>query len=118
LTVMALPANILTGVYMKKTKTDSIKFAKAMADPTRQKIMDLLCCTEMNVSDIAEKVGVKQPTATHHLNLLKELELVDMRIDGKSSIYTTNQERMVVCCGNLIKKFAPDSEMTIIIKKR
>ena len=103
---------------MKKIKTDSIKFAKAMADPTRQKIMDLLCCVEMNVSDIAEKVGIKQPTATHHLNLLKELDLVDVRIEGKSSIYTTNQERMVVCCGNLIKKFAPDSEMTIKIKKR
>ena len=100
-----------------KTKNSSVLFAKALADSTRQKIMDLLCCAEMNVSQVAEKVDIKQPTATHHLNLLKEMELVSVRIDGKNSFYSLNQERVLKCCGMLIDKFAPDTQITIIQKE-
>lgn len=90
-----------------------VSFAKAIADPTRQEIMELCCCEWMNVGNIAEKVGVSQPTVSHHLAILRDADLVDIRNEGKHSYYTINQERLAYCCGQLIQVFAPESDTAI-----
>jgi ArsR family transcriptional regulator, arsenate/arsenite/antimonite-responsive transcriptional repressor len=91
--------------------TSSVDFAKAIADETRQKIMSLLCCRWMNVSEVVEALaGVTQPTVSHHLAVLRDAGLVDIRPDGKQTYYSLNQERMAVCCGRLIQVFAPESQ--------
>ena len=95
--------------------TSSVLFAKALADPTRQEIMTLICCREMSVGDIVEAVGVSQPTVSHHLAILREAGLVTIRNEGKHTYYSLNQGRMVVCCGNLIEVFAPQTEAAEII---
>ncbi|MCA9935383.1 MAG: winged helix-turn-helix transcriptional regulator [Ardenticatenaceae bacterium] len=88
---------------------DSIGFAKAMADETRQKIMQLLCCEWLCVNDIVERLGeVRQPTVSHHLSILREAELVHMRREGKQSFYSLNQDAVAVCCGMLMQDFAPE----------
>jgi DNA-binding transcriptional ArsR family regulator len=98
--------------------TSSILFAKALADPTRQEIMELICCQELNVGDIVDAVGVSQPTVSHHLGILREAGLVNVRNEGKQTFYSLNQGKVVLCCGNLIEVFAPQSKAgdTIIIK--
>ena len=88
----------------------SVLFAKALADPTRQEIMELICCRELSVGEIVETVGVSQPTVSHHLAILREAGLVKVRNEGKQSFYTLNQGRVAICCGNLIEVFAPQSE--------
>ena len=99
-----------------KTKaTSSVEFAKALADPTRQEIMTLICCREMSVGDIVKSVGVSQPTVSHHLAILREARLVTNRSEGKHTYYSLNQGRVVVCCGNLIEVFAPQTEAAEII---
>lgn len=99
-----------------KTKaTSSVEFAKALADPTRQEIMSLICCREMSVGDIVEAVDVSQPTVSHHLAILRDAGLVRVRNEGKHTFYSLNQGKVVVCCGNLIEVFAPQSEVTEMI---
>ena len=95
--------------------TSSVEFAKALADPTRQQIMTLICCREMSVGDIVEAVGVSQPTVSHHLAILRDAGLVRVRDEGKHTYYSLNQGRVVVCCGNLIEVFAPQTEAADII---
>ena len=88
---------------------DAITFAKAMADETRQRIMQLLCCQWLCVNDLVDKLqGVRQPTVSHHLSILREAGLVHMRRDGKLVYYTLNQDEMANCCGNLMQIFAPE----------
>ncbi len=95
---------------MSKTKNpDPVLFAKALADPTRQQIMGLCCCAWCNVGEIVEAVGVSQPTVSHHLAILKEAGLVDSREEGKHTYYTLNQQRVVMCCGQLMQVFAPET---------
>jgi ArsR family transcriptional regulator len=89
-------------------KADPVLFAKALADQTRQKIMNECCCVWLSVNEIVEKVDVSQPTVSHHLAILREAGLVDVRQDGKQTFYTLNQDRVVACCGQLMIKFAPD----------
>ena len=99
------------------TKTNSVEFAKAIADQTRQKIMSLCCCTSLSVNEIVEKTNVSQPTVSHHLAILRDAGLVDARPDGKQTYYTLNQERVALCCGQIMQVFAPESEVTDAVKK-
>jgi ArsR family transcriptional regulator len=93
-------------------KFDPVLFAKAIADDTRQKIMSTCCCCELSVNEIVEKIGYSQPTISHHLAILRDAGLVDIREEGKQTFYTLNQDRIAVCCGQLMVKFAPESEST------
>lgn len=90
------------------TMFDAVEFAKALADETRQKIMKLCCCEWCSVTQIVEQLNVTQPTVSHHLAILRDNGLVNVRHEGKQTFYTLNQQRMVACCGQLMVKFAPD----------
>ena len=98
-------------------KVNSVEFAKAIADETRQQIMKLCCCQELSVSEIVEQTSVSQPTVSHHLAILRDADLVQARSEGKQTYYTLNQERMAVCCGQLLQVFAPESEVTEAVKQ-
>jgi ArsR family transcriptional regulator len=89
------------------TVFDAVEFAKALADETRQKIMKLCCCEWISVTELVEQLDVTQPTVSHHLAILRDCGLVNVRHDGKQTFYSLNQERMVVCCDQLMVKFAP-----------
>jgi ArsR family transcriptional regulator len=91
-------------------KTDSVLFAKAIADETRQEIMKHLCCVWLSVNDVVDNLGgkVSQPTVSHHLKKLEEAELVTIRQEGRQRFYTLNQAHLTVCCGVLMQSFAPD----------
>ena len=93
-------------------KTSPVLFAKAIADETRQKIMSECCCCWLSVNEIVEKVGFSQPTISHHLAILRDANLVKVREEGKQTFYSLNQENIAVCCGQLMMKFAPESETT------
>jgi ArsR family transcriptional regulator len=95
---------------------DPVTFAKALADETRQEIMAHLCCVWLNVSEIEAKLDgkVNQPTISHHLKKLEEADLVRIRQEGRFRYYTLNQERMTVCCGALVRQFAPDYSVQVI----
>ena len=97
-------------------KVNSVVFAKALADETRQQVMQLCCCQELSVSEIVEKTSVSQPTVSHHLAILRDAGLVLVRSEGKQTYYTLNQERIAVCCGQLMQIFAPESEVTEVVK--
>ena len=93
-------------------KFDPVLFAKAIADETRQKIMSECCCNELSVNEIVEKVGFSQPTISHHLAILREAGLVNIREEGKQTFYSLNQQNVAVCCGQVMLKFAPESAAT------
>ncbi len=93
-------------------KFDPVLFAKAIADETRQKIMGECCCCELSVNEIVEKIGFSQPTISHHLAILRDANLVNVREEGKQTFYTLNQEHIAICCGQIMVKFAPESVTT------
>ncbi len=94
------------------TTPSVVLFAKAIADGTRQKIMSECCCKWLSVTEIVEKLDVTQPTVSHHLAILRDAGLVNVREEGKQTYYTLNQERVASCCGQLMIKFAPETKAT------
>ncbi len=62
---------------------------KGFADPTRVHILSLLLVQqELCVTEIAEEVGVSQSGISHQLRLLKQMDLVKFRRDGKTLWYS------------------------------
>ena len=92
----------------RTTKPDSVTFARALADETRQQIMRLCCCEWRSVGEIAEVLGFTQPTVSHHLAVLRQAGLVRVRPEGRRTFYTLDQEQIAVCCGRLMVRYAPD----------
>ena len=93
---------------------DIISFAKAIADTTRQQIMKELCCEWLSINDLAARIGVSQPTISHHCSVLTEAGLLDKRREGKQVFCSLNQERVTYCCGMLIQNFAPQEAEQLI----
>ncbi len=83
---------------------DLVKIFKALADKTRQDILELLGEEEMNVSDICSEFNTSQPTISHHLNILKNCDLVDYRKDGKNIYYYVRQEVVNDVFGRVVRK--------------
>jgi ArsR family transcriptional regulator len=92
------------------TIQQQLQFARAISDETRQHIMTHLCCVWLNVSEIVDKLDgkVNQPTVSHHLKVLQDAQLVLSRKEGRRRYYTLNQAQITVCCGSLVRQFAPD----------
>ena len=84
---------------------DCVEFCKALADETRQKILEMLLEREMTVGEIVEVFSTSQPTISHHLKQLKQFDLVVSHKEGKQVYYATNQDNVIYCCGQLIGKF-------------
>ncbi len=93
---------------------DTVEFAKAIADETRQKIMAICCCELLSVNDIVAEINVAQPTVSHHLKILKTAGLVRSERRGKQVLYTLNQERMAEGCCQVAENFAPEHPVEIL----
>ncbi len=93
---------------------NSIDFAKAIGDETRQQIMALCCCRRLSVSEIVAQLGVTQPTVSHHLKVLREAGLVKREKHGKNVYYTLIQEKMAQGCCRVAEDFAPQIDIKSI----
>ena len=61
---------------------------KALADPTRLEIIDLISCGELCACKILERFNFTQPTLSHHMKILCGSGLVTGRKEGKWTYYT------------------------------
>jgi len=71
-----------------------LSFFKAMANESRLKMVGILAQQECSVEELAARLKLKEPTVSHHLNKLKQLELVQMRAQGNMHLYKLNQEAL------------------------
>lgn len=63
---------------------------KALSDPTRRKILQLLREKDMTAGEIAEKFNISKPSISHHLSILKQADLVLDERQGQNIIYSLN----------------------------
>ncbi len=71
------------------------KVFKALGDPTRLKIIELLSEGELCVCEIIPKTGKSQPATSSHLKVLYEAGLVKSRKEGLSVYYKLSNESVI-----------------------
>lgn len=74
---------------------DLADFFKVFGDSTRLKIMFALQCKEMCVYDIAALLGMTQSAISHQLRILKQMDLVKNRREGKTIFYAPADAHIV-----------------------
>jgi DNA-binding transcriptional ArsR family regulator len=60
---------------------------KALSDPTRRRVLQMLRAGPMSAGDIAAQFAVSKPTMSAHFAVLREADLVHVEKQGKSVIY-------------------------------
>ncbi|EZP76784.1 regulatory protein ArsR [Parageobacillus genomosp. 1] len=63
---------------------------KALADPTRRDILNLLKNKDLTAGEIADHFRISKPSISHHLNLLKQADLVHAEKEGQFIYYSIN----------------------------
>ncbi len=69
------------------TTTDAFN---AVAEPRRRQILDALAGGERPVNDLVGLLGLAQPQVSKHLKVLREVDLVDVRDEGRQRMYRLN----------------------------
>ncbi|QIR38482.1 metalloregulator ArsR/SmtB family transcription factor [Tolypothrix sp. PCC 7910] len=88
-----------------------LQFFKVLADESRLKIVGILANQECSVEELAVLLQLKEPTVSHHLSKLKELNLVTMRPEGNSRFYQLDSEALQ----NISKEiFTPEKIASLI----
>lgn len=81
------------------------KILKALSDQNRLKIIDLLSCGEKCACEILESFKFTQPTLSHHMKVLMDCGLIEVRKDGIWNYYKLkgkNTNKLVLFLMNLI----------------
>jgi len=63
---------------------------QALADPTRRAILKMLGDGDLTAGEIAAHFAISAPSVSHHLNVLKQAELVRSQRNGQTIVYSIN----------------------------
>lgn len=72
-------------------------YNKAISEPNRMKMIKILGShpgNSLNVSEIADILGISQPAATKHLKIMESVGLFTRKRDGASVYYALSQEAL------------------------
>jgi DNA-binding transcriptional ArsR family regulator len=79
------------------------KVFKALSDPTRLRMVEMLCdCEEMCGSEIADKLGISLALLCHHWRTLEHAGLITKRKEGVTASISLNQELLADCIRGLV----------------
>ena len=92
---------------MEQVYLDTAKILKAISDPKRLRIVDMLSCGELCGCEILEAFRITQPTLSHDMRVLVEAGIVNDRREGKNTFYALNRERLTAFEDTLHKITTP-----------
>lgn len=79
----------MEGVYL-----DMARKLKALSDPKRIKIVDMLSCGEICACEILAYFNITQPTLSHDMKVLLDAGIVSSRKEGKNTYYRLQEDNL------------------------
>jgi len=73
-------------------RPDTIATLRALAEPNRLRIVELLRTGPLAVGEIGERLGMRQPQVSKHLRVLKEAGLAVVRVDAQRRLHALRPE--------------------------
>lgn len=68
---------------------------RAFSDTSRVRILSVLVAQEMNITALAEEVGISESAISHHMRGLRQMHIVQSRRDGKEVYYRVEDEHII-----------------------
>ena len=95
---------------MEQRYLDAAKVLKAISDPKRLRIVDMLSCGELCACVIQEEFNITQPTLSHDMRVLLDAGIVSARKEWKNTYYSLNVEYLEQFTDTLANKFHPKAD--------
>jgi DNA-binding transcriptional ArsR family regulator len=102
---MNIPHPSLDLASMQASAEQACALLKLLANPDRLLLMCQLSLGELCVSDLEERLGIRQPTLSQQLGVLREAGLVATRRDGKSIFYSVASPEALAVMTVLYQQF-------------
>lgn len=90
---------------MEQIYIDTARVLKAISDPKRLQIVDMLSCGELCACVIQEKFSITQPTLSHDMKVLLDAGVVTARKEWKNTYYSLNTASLEAFSDTLSKMF-------------
>ncbi|MBP0630716.1 MULTISPECIES: metalloregulator ArsR/SmtB family transcription factor [unclassified Cupriavidus] len=94
---------------MQAAATNACALLKVLANPDRLLLMCQLSQGELSVGELEAQLGIRQPTLSQQLAVLRENDLVATRRDGKSIFYSVASAQALAVMTVLYQQFCADT---------
>lgn len=84
----------------------AVEALRMLADPTRFRLLWLLCGEEADVTTLADRLGVARPAVSQHLSKMRMLGIVTQRRDGRRMVYRARDAHV----GRLLREAVQDAD--------
>jgi DNA-binding transcriptional ArsR family regulator len=85
---------------------------RALSDPTRLRILNILMQGECCVTDLVESTGLEQPCVSRHLIVLRREGILTRRAEGNRAYYSIDDSTVTrlfgLVCSGLSERFSED----------
>lgn len=95
---------------MEQVYLDTAKMLKAISDPKRLRIVDMLSCGELCACEILEAFQITQPTLSHDMKVLISANIVTDRKEGKNIYYALNRRYLDIFQDTLERIFTKKAD--------
>ena len=92
--ILHIELNLCEVILVEPVYTNTAKKLKAISEPKRLRIVDMLSCGELCACEILEAFHITQPTLSHDMKVLTEAGIVNDRREGKNIYYSLNKEEL------------------------
>ena len=83
-------------IFEETTALNLAELFRALGDPSRVKILSMLLRSEENVTALAEKVGISESAVSHHLRVLRQMQIVRARRQGREVFYSLDDDHVAL----------------------
>lgn len=90
---------------MQAAAADACALLKVLANPDRLLLMCRLSQAEQSVGALEEELGIRQPTLSQQLGVLRDSDLVATRREGKNIFYSVANPQALAVMGVLYEQF-------------
>ena len=80
---------------MEQVYLETSRMLKAISEPKRLRIVDMLSCGERCACEILREFRITQPTLSHDMKVLVEAGFVSVRREGKNIYYTLDTQKLI-----------------------
>ena len=92
-------------------------YFRVLSEPTRIRIMRVICEEEKTVSQIVEELGGTQTNVSRHLGIMHRSGVLGRRKEGNQVYYRTADAAMVDLCRNVCKRISEREEEKVPLRR-
>lgn len=108
--MFVMPKTLIDPERLRQAAGEAVAVLKALGNPERLLLLCQMSQGEASVGELEESLGIRQPTLSQQLGVLRREGVVATRRDGKKVFYRVADERLLALLHTLYRLYCPKEE--------